>query len=249
MIRKFRAIVQTPKEPQDHEVLWYWKGKVLFWDNGEWQPFHLIDSEEIKYASEEAEEVSTVQEALDKLLYITPEIDTFTLKQAGTYERGTVIDVLDFSWSYNKNLIKKQRLDDIDLIPTIRQVTIETEILSDTTFTLWASDNINEATSRTSIQFVDYIYYGILSSTQGMSIHKVHPTNTEISVIANNGSFIWVFIPYSTNYTKILHNNVDSTDAFIVTPQEYRTDTGALSNGIMYISKHANLGQVTLKFE
>lgn len=41
MIRKFRAIVQTQKEPQDHEVLWYWKGKTQFYDNGEWMPFNF----------------------------------------------------------------------------------------------------------------------------------------------------------------------------------------------------------------
>lgn len=40
MIRKFRAIVQTPVEPQDHEVLWYWKGELLFWNNDGWEPFH-----------------------------------------------------------------------------------------------------------------------------------------------------------------------------------------------------------------
>lgn len=161
MIRKFRAIVQTPKEPQDHEVLWYWKGKVLFWNNGEWQPFHLIDAAEVAYTSEEAEDVNTVHEALDKLLYVTPKINTFTLRQAGTYERGTTISTLDFSWSYNKKLIRKQRLDGIDLVPTIRQASIQKDIASNTSFTLWASDGTNEVTASTSIRFVDYIYYGV----------------------------------------------------------------------------------------
>ena len=249
MIRKFRAIVQTPKEPQDHEVLWYWKGKILFWNNGEWQPFHTIDASEIAYTSKEAEDINTVHEALDKLLYITPKINTFTLKQAGTYERGTTISTLDFAWDYNKKLIQKQRLDDLDLIPTIRQFTIEKDITSDTSFTLWATDDVNEVTASTSIQFIDYIYYGTTSLNGELIIQKISPTVNEILVIAKDEEHIWVFIPQSTGYTKIIHNGVDSTDSFIVVPQEYRTDTGVLSNGIMYISKHPNLGQVTLKFE
>lgn len=75
---------------------------------------------EVSYTPEEAEDVSTVHEALDKLLYVTPKINTFTLRQAGTYERGTTISSLDFSWSYNKKLIRKQRLDGLDLVPTVR---------------------------------------------------------------------------------------------------------------------------------
>lgn len=38
-MRKFRGIVQTNIEPQDHEILWYNKGELLFFNNGEWQPF------------------------------------------------------------------------------------------------------------------------------------------------------------------------------------------------------------------
>jgi len=53
---------------------------VLFWDNGGWRPFHLIDAVEVSYSSEEAEEVKTVHEALDKLLYVTPKISSFTLR-------------------------------------------------------------------------------------------------------------------------------------------------------------------------
>lgn len=37
-MRKFRAIVQTPKEPMDHEVLWIWDGTLRFWNNDGWEP-------------------------------------------------------------------------------------------------------------------------------------------------------------------------------------------------------------------
>ena len=247
MIRKFRAIVQTPKAPQDHEVLWYWKGKVLFWNNGEWQPFHLIDAMEVEYTSEEAEEVKTVQEALDKLLYVTPKINNLTLKQAGTYERGVTISSLDFSWSYNKKLIRKQRLDGLDLVPTIRQATIEKDITSNTSFTLWASDGTNEVTASTSIRFVDYIYYGVQNS-EGVSLRRQKINSSGITITANANEYIWIFIPRSTGYTKLWHNNVDSTDNFVYEPTNFETDTNLSIAGTFYVSKNHSLNSVTLKF-
>lgn len=38
-MRKFRGIVQTVVEPKDENILWYNKGELLFFNNGEWQPF------------------------------------------------------------------------------------------------------------------------------------------------------------------------------------------------------------------
>lgn len=40
-MRKFRGIVQTIKEPEDENILWYKGNELLFFNNGEWQP--LID--------------------------------------------------------------------------------------------------------------------------------------------------------------------------------------------------------------
>ena len=101
-MRKFRAIVETNIEPEDHNVLWYWKGKLLYWGNDAWEPFLLVDAIEIPYKTEEDKSITTVQGALDKLLYVVPEVISFTLNEAGTYERGTIISTLNFSWDYNK---------------------------------------------------------------------------------------------------------------------------------------------------
>lgn len=70
-MRKFRAIVQSSIEPQDHEVIWQWNGKLFYWNDG-WEPLHTLDASEIAYEYEEAEGVENVAQALDKLLYVTP---------------------------------------------------------------------------------------------------------------------------------------------------------------------------------
>ena len=119
-MRKFRAIIETRIEPEDHEVLWYYRGKLLYWSNGAWRPF--LRALDIPYETEEDKSITTVQGALDKLMYMAPKINSFILKQAGTYENGSTISTLDFSWNYNKKLIKEQKLDNIPIPPTIREI-------------------------------------------------------------------------------------------------------------------------------
>ena len=159
-MRRFRAIVETHVEPTDHEVLWYYKKKLLYWGNDAWEPFLLVDALEIPYETEEDESITTVQGALDKLLYVAPKITSFSLSQAGTYENGTIISALDFSWNYNKKLIREQKLDDVVMPPSVRKARLMRDVRTNTTFTLWGSDGTNSVSSTTSIRFVNYMYYG-----------------------------------------------------------------------------------------
>ncbi len=248
-MRRFRAIIETHIEPEDHEVLWYYKGKLLYWGNDAWEPFLLVDAIEIPYSTEEDESISTVQEALDKLLYVTPKISSFTLKQAGTYENGSVISTLDFSWSYNKKLIRTQRLDDIAIPPSVRMAKLNRDITKNTTFTLYASDGTNTVSASTSIRFVNYMYFGTVDS-KGNSTKKgkLNPSVGGLTVVANAGEYIWIFLPESSGLTKIWHNNVDSTDDFMRSKVNFSTDTGLTIPGTFYISKNHSLNSVTLKF-
>lgn len=248
-MRRFRAIIETQIEPEDHEVLWYYKGKLLYWGNESWEPFLLVDAIEIPYETEEDESITTVQEALNKLLYVFPKISSFTLKQAGTYENGSTISTLDFSWDYNKNLIKEQKLNNILIPPTIRQARLNRDIKVNSVFTLWCSDGTNTATATTSIKFVDYMYYGT-QSADGTSLKrsKLNPSAGSFTVVANAGEYIWIFIPKSSGLTKIWHNNVDSTDDFVKEEMSFLTDTGLNIQGTFYVSKNHSLNSVTLKF-
>lgn len=248
-MRRFRAIIETQIEPEDHEVLWYYKGKLLYWGNESWEPFLLVDAIEIPYETEEDESITTVQEALNKLLYVFPKISSFTLKQSGTYENGSTISTLDFSWDYNKNLIKEQKLDNTPIPPTIRQARLNRDIKVNSVFTLWCSDGTNTATATTSIKFVNYMYYGT-QSADGTSLKrsKLNPSAGSFTVVANAGEYIWIFIPKSSGLTKIWHNNVDSTDDFVKEEIGFLTDTGLNIQGTFYVSKNHSLNSVTLKF-
>lgn len=245
MIRKFRAIIQTQEEPQDHEVLWYWKGKLLYWDNDTWNPFLIVNTSEIPYETEENESVTTVQEAFDNLLYVVPEITSFILNEAGTYERGTVISELNFSWEYNKELIKEQKLDSIIIPPSVRKATLSKNIRTNITFTLYGSDGINQTLATTSIKFVDYLYYGKVEKPDEK--FKLNPSEVEFTITSEEDEHIWIFIPNTSGLTKVWKDNIESTDAFIHYPMVYSTDTGINVAGTYYESKHSGLGTITLK--
>lgn len=247
-MRKFRAIVESPKEPEDKEVLWYYKGKLLYYGNKAWQEFLPISASIIPYNTEEDEEITNVKEALDRLLYVTPKIVSFVLKQAGTYERGLVISPLNFSWNYNKKLIKAQSINKQELPVSIRALTIEGNITENISYVLEASDGINTVSTITSIKFVDYIYYGTKRDDSVIKRYKINPSIGGFTIDVNDSEYLYIFIPKSSNLTKIWHNNVDSTDDFIATRVSFKTDTNLNIEGTYYVSKNHSLNSVTLKF-
>ena len=46
-MKKYRAIVKSSIEPQDHEVIWEFKNKLYHWLNGDWKPFIISDPNDI----------------------------------------------------------------------------------------------------------------------------------------------------------------------------------------------------------
>lgn len=50
-MRKFRAIIQSHKEPEDKEVFWLFKGRLLYYNNGQWVAVPLISQSAIDAAN------------------------------------------------------------------------------------------------------------------------------------------------------------------------------------------------------
>lgn len=73
MIRKFRAIVQSNVEPEDHEVIWLVKGKLLYWDNG-WEILCTLDISDIIYEHGSLKEVKNAKQALDTIIENTGDL-------------------------------------------------------------------------------------------------------------------------------------------------------------------------------
>ena len=73
MIRKFRAIVQSNVEPEDHEVIWLVKGKLLYWNDG-WELLCTLDISDIIYEHGSLKEVKNVKQALDTIIENTGDL-------------------------------------------------------------------------------------------------------------------------------------------------------------------------------
>lgn len=66
MIRRFRAIIQTDKEPEDHEVIWKKGHKLLYWNNG-WRPIYEFEASEIIYESKDTGEEISLEDAVNEV--------------------------------------------------------------------------------------------------------------------------------------------------------------------------------------
>lgn len=66
MIRRFRAIIQTNKEPEDHEVIWKKGHKLLYWNNG-WIPIYEFEASEIIYESKDTGEEISLEDAVNEV--------------------------------------------------------------------------------------------------------------------------------------------------------------------------------------
>lgn len=118
----------------------------------------LIDAIHIKYINEDYS-FTNVKEALDYLLYITPEVKLYG---GDIYERGTILNTVNLYWTINKK-VKEQFINNgIGMIDKdLRSYTVENaNITEDITYTITVDDKQNTATSSTDILFRDYIYYG-----------------------------------------------------------------------------------------
>ena len=109
---------------------------------------------------------ATVEEALNKLIsdyyYVTPTVTSFTASpNGGTFEIGSTITApITFNWNYNKDIITQTLTDCTLADETVRTATYNTDISSNKTFTLQASDGKNNVSKNISYSFTNKVWYG-----------------------------------------------------------------------------------------
>lgn len=103
-MRRFRGIIQSKVEPQDKEILWYYKDKLLYYNNGTWEPFvtsgssspelELGETEGTAYEGSKgkslSEKVSNIESTLENLPTeaVITNISNFT--QSDTDAKATI---------------------------------------------------------------------------------------------------------------------------------------------------------------
>ena len=188
-----------------------------------------LNSEKVKYSNDLLSDVTNVKQALDsilaKLYYVKPSINSFTASaNGGVFEAGTTITApITFNWEYNKD-ITTQTLTDCTLADeTVRTTTYDSDITTDKTFTLSASDGENTVSKSISYKFVTPYYIGV-SSTDTLTETEIIALTKKLEVKGNKTinyttAQSYMVFAYPKSYGAISsiidQNGFNVTDSFV----------------------------------
>ena len=215
-----------------------------------------LNSEKVKYSNDLLSDVTNVKQALDsilaKLYYVKPSINSFTASaNGGVFELGTTITApITFNWEYNKD-ITTQSLTDCTLADeTVRTATYDSDITTDKTFTLSATDGENTVSKSISYKFVTPYYIGVsitntLTETDITALTKKLETKGSKTVNYTTAQSYMVFAypkSYGAISSVIDQNGFNVTDSFTQS-----TITVGTVEYYVYISNQCS-GSYTIKF-
>ena len=208
------------------------------------------------WSSDKIEEMfNEVNSRIDDLSYEAIEIKSFS-NNLNSVENGTSYEIVTFTWSVNKTPTKLL-LNNEEIDPTLTTLRYPATINSYTSFTLEAIDEKgSSSTKRTSINFLNGIYYGkssiktideitsefILSLTKSLaSSYK-----KTFTVTAETDDYIYFAYPTSMGtpsfYVGGFEGGFESLGTF-----DFANAYGYTANYTVYISSNANLGSTTVE--
>ena len=215
---------------------------------------------EVSYSNETLSSVLDVKMALDtiiaKIYYVAPSITSFTCNPSRTaYEIGEKITSITFTWAYNKEIVS-QSLTGCAIELSDRTATYSTELTSNKTFTLTASDGTNNATSSKSFTFNNKVHHGsasipasydsafILSLSGALKGNKNGTYTTNVGA----GQYFYIAMPTSYNNADVLTGKIGGfdTDFSKVATIEHTNVSGYKTNYNIYKSTNSNLGNITM---
>ena len=157
---------------------------------------------DIAYSNSQYPSMQTLQDAMDKLLYVTPSV---SISGGGTYEIGRVIESVTLNWSWNKAITSQslnQGIGSLDI--SLRTYTYSTAISTNTTFTITGSDGTTTKSASTSVNFLPKRYWGTTttptitdSQILGLSSELASNRQQKRTFNCSGGKYWWFVIPTS----------------------------------------------------
>ncbi len=219
-----------------------------------------LPSEDVNYTNVALDSVTNVKECLDtlvaKIYYVAPSVTSFTCNPSRTaYEIGEKITSITFTWAYNKEIIS-QSLTGCTIELSDRTATYNTELTSNKTFTLTASDGTNNATSSKSFTFNNKVHHGsasipdtydsafILGLSGTLKGNKNGTYTTNVGV----GQYFYIAMPTSYNNADVLTGKIGGfdTDFGKVATVSHTNASGYTTDYNIYKSTNANLGSISM---
>jgi hypothetical protein len=219
--------------------------------DGEWVEVSIVtDASQIEYINGS---ITNVQEALDSLLYVTPDITNFTITPS-IVEIGTVITNATLNWNLNKTFTSLSINNGVGVItPSLLTLALSgLSLSSNTTYTITGGDGTNTDSASASLNFRSRRWWGTsaLDTFTGADILDLQ--NSELAtnrqqtrVINGSGNYIWFAFPtsfgiptYNVNglpNTAFTRTTVSHTNAAGNTQDYYVIRTNTVQNGTLTI--------------
>lgn len=206
---------------------------------------------QIKYQNSAYPNIQNLQEALDQLLYTDLSISLSC--SPSVKETGEVVDMITFTWSYNKPNIISQTFNGAPLNISDRQYTMNGNFTTNTTGTVVANDGTKTITKSTSLQFYPGIYYGssTIENFNITNLTRVLRANRIMSVVIDGtddiNTYLYICLPYSYGTPTFTVNGFDG--GFELIDNNFQLDRYATGTPIrysIYRSDNGGLGATTI---
>ena len=245
-IWKSGDLISSPRLNKIEEAIEYLDGRLSTFITDD----DLINVEAIQYDNESHDNIRTVKDALDKLLYVELSI-SLTSNTSTVLEKGRLVNGVIINWTYSKRIIS-QLLDGVPIDLNTRSYLYNSTLTSDKRFTLTASDTSKTFSKDISFNFYNGVYWGTSSNTTYndtfiMSLSKELRSNRNktFSVNCGEGQYIYYCIP--TNYGRPTFSVGGFTGGFNkVSTIQFRNSYGYTESYDIYKSANSNLGNTTV---
>ena len=224
--------------------------KMTFYHSrGEMQA-HTHDASEVNYFTEADAIISTVKDALDRLLYVPLSINLMSNKST-TLEIGTTIDSVVFSWTYNKNIVS-QKFNNESLEADLRSYIYNIPFNSNKGFKLEANDGEGDFSKSISFNFLNGRYWGVSNSNEydnnfilSLSKELVESKAKTFTVNCGEGQYIFYCIPSRLGKCNFKVGGFEGGFNKIETIQ-FINSSGYTESYDIYKSANDNLGNTTV---
>ena len=218
---------------------------------------HTHSTANVLYTNEQYPEMTTVADALDQLLYVTPAVKTFTASPAfGDYEIGHTVSNPRFTWSYNKAIVNQNLKAGGSVLPLddqqVRKYAYTGDITSNTTFTISGSDNKAKSCSRTgSFNFKHKRYFGVAEVPAeynsdfilGLSGKEFCTGRTKSAFSLTAGAGQYYFYCFPATYGTPTFNVGGFDGGFeLAATIDFTNASGNTTSFVIWKSENANLG-------
>jgi len=165
----------------------------------------------------------TVGSALDTLFYVFPVVTSFT-NSLNVVETGGSYSVVNLAWAYNKAITSQVMNQGVgSLAYALRALTVSGAYVSNTTFSLTASDDLNSCNGNTTISFMQKRYWGnsaqtSLNDAQILALSSEFASSrAQTRTLSPSGEYIYFAYPASFGAATFTVNGLLNTDWVLVT--------------------------------